>query len=771
MAHVPPLSAVRRDGRPPGAPRGSRPARPGSAGQPQQGLTWPAVQTQPAQLQRAQAFDIPAGEAEEHPLNPSPTAPEVGHAHALEPDRRARPGPGRDAHGSGPQHGRHPHAPTQRGPHRADVDPAGEVLPAPVEARVHLHANPQVEVTGGRPGCGHVPHPREPDARAGVDPGRDAHPQDLHLLPQPTAGTGVTGARQPAAASAAQARLALPAPQAHRDPEAATARTDAAAGPPAEPAGDAADDRHAPGRAVEGVLEGDAEVLDEVTTGRRARWPGWRRSAVVSPASLGIGEDLVGLADLLEALRRPGIARVVVGMVSLGQGPKGPLHLGLAGGAVDAQDLVVVPLRPHRSAPLLRSRPASVIPRRPSTRSGSPTLPAGSVQVDGLAQLLEEALGDLLGLAGEAPHLAQEVPLLRSEIPRDHHLDLHELGAPPPGAHIGHALPGQPEGLPVLRAGGDGDLHRPVQRGHLDPVAQSGLDHVDAEVVDHVLVLAPKLGMRLDLEDDVEVAGWAAAQAGLALAGQPDLGAGVDPGRDADAQPAATLHSSLPVAGAARGAQDTAGARARRAGRDVDHRAEDRLGLPAHLSPAAARAARLPARAGLGTGAAARLAGDEPWHLDLLLRPPVGLLEADGQVVAQVVAPCRAGGGPAAEAAALEPAEPGRPLAHTRLAHAGVPEHVVGTPLLRVGEDRIGLVDLLETLGGGGITRVAVRMVLHGQPAEGPFEVVLAGVPPDAQDLVVVALDRQRLFGVRGRPGDPHQGGPQNSIVHAVAGA
>ena len=67
-------------------------------------------------------------------------------------------------------------------------------------------------------------------------------------------------------------------------------------------------------------------------------------------------------------------------------------------------------------------------------------------------------------------------------------------------------------------------------------------------------------------------------------------------------------------------------------------------------------------------------------------------------------------------------------------------ELVVGGALLRVLQDLVGLVDLLEPLLGRLVARVAVRVVLHGELAEGPLELGFLGALGHAEDLVVVAL-------------------------------
>src|SRR5206468_3101011 len=161
---------------------------------------------------------------------------------------------------------------------------------------------------------------------------------------------------------------------------------------------------------------------------------------------------------------------------------------------------------------------------------------------------------------------------------------------------------------------------------------------------------------------------------GLALAGEPDACAVLDPGWDVDVERALLAHAALAAAGAARPLDDLAGPVAGRAGA-LDR--EEALGR-AHLPVAAAGLARR----GLGAGIAGTLA-----------------------------------------AAAFE---------------RGVAEAVVGGALLLVLEDLVGFADVLELLLGRLVARVAVRVMLHGELAIGPLELVAARPPVHAEQFVVI---------------------------------
>src|SRR5262249_62233127 len=71
-------------------------------------------------------------------------------------------------------------------------------------------------------------------------------------------------------------------------------------------------------------------------------------------------------------------------------------------------------------------------------------------------------------------------------------------------------------------------------------------------------------------------------------------------------------------------------------------------------------------------------------------------------------------------------------------------EAVVLLPLLRVGEDVVGALDLLEALLRGGVARIRVRVVLARELAVRLLDLVLARRSRDAEGLVQVLNGCQR---------------------------
>ena len=115
-------------------------------------------------------------------------------------------------------------------------------------------------------------------------------------------------------------------------------------------------------------------------------------------------------------------------------------------------------------------------------------------------------------LSSQSADLSQKILLLRVEVLRHDDLDDHELVAPPAASNLGHASSAQLEGLAVLSAGRDRHLDQAVERGDLDSVSKRGLDHVDLQFEDDILVLPLKQGMRPNSDHDIKIARTAVLQ-------------------------------------------------------------------------------------------------------------------------------------------------------------------------------------------------------------------------------------------------------------------
>lgn len=140
------------------------------------------------------------------------------------------------------------------------------------------------------------------------------------------------------------------------------------------------------------------------------------------------------------------------------------------------------------------------------------------------------------------------------------------------------------------------------------------------------------------------------------------------------------------------------------------------------------------------------LAGLHTGHLDLGVHAKNGVLEADLEIVADVLAALRAIAPAAAATAAEEIAETsaeevaenvaeigesvGVEAAGCALAlQAGVAKAVIGGPFLRVAEDAVCLGGFLKLIFRRRIVGVMIGMVLPGEPAVRGLNIRLAGLP------------------------------------------
>src|SRR4051794_36326876 len=117
----------------------------------------------------------------------------------------------------------------------------------------------------------------------------------------------------------------------------------------------------------------------------------------------------------------------------------------------------------------------------------------------------------------------------------DHDLDVEIADVA--GAQHRHALALEAELLARLRA--LRDLHlgvRTIERRHHDLAAERRRDHRDRHTAEEVGGVALEEGVRLDREEDVEIARRPALQPGLALAGEADPGAVLDARRHVDGE-------------------------------------------------------------------------------------------------------------------------------------------------------------------------------------------------------------------------------------------
>src|SRR5579863_2911291 len=338
--------------------------------------------------------------------------------------------------------------------------------------------------------------------------------------------------------------------------------------------------------------------------------------------------------------------------------------------------------------------------------------------------------------------LPEQFFLLLVKAYRRLHLHAAEEVAHRAATHGFHALAAQAEHLAGLCLGRDLEGYAAVQGRHFEFAAECGHGEAHGHLAGKIGTVAAEDGMGPDANLHVEVAGGSAVGPRLALAGEPYTVARVHAGRHLHRQRLLLLHPALSVAVRAGVRDDLAPAVAARTG--LLHR-EEAL-LHAHLAAAVAGGAGHGLAALLGAAAVADLAGHERWHVDVHRVAEHRLLEGEGEPEAQVraaVDPLAAATPSAGEDVAEHVAEDvaehvvgveARPAAATTTGtggvgvHARVAELVVRGALLGIGEDLVGFLGFLEVFFRGLVAGVAIRVMLHGEPAVGLLDVGLRGV-------------------------------------------
>src|SRR6185436_516543 len=227
----------------------------------------------------------------------------------------------------------------------------------------------------------------------------------------------------------------------------------------------------------------------------------------------------------------------------------------------------------------------------------------------------------------------QELALAGGEVLRRLDLDLDVHVARHLRAQHRHALALETELLAGLGALRHLDPRLAAVDGrHVDVPAERCRRHGDGHSAENVGAVALEELVRLDRQEDIEVAGRPAAHAGLALAGEANARAVLDARRDVDRQRAFAHHAARAAAGAARVVDDLAASLAGGAGA-LD--GEEAL-AGAHLAGARAGRAGRGLGAGLGAAAGAGLAGDAGGDADLRRLAGERLGQRNLHVVAQV---------------------------------------------------------------------------------------------------------------------------------------
>ena len=257
-----------------------------------------------------------------------------------------------------------------------------------------------------------------------------------------------------------------------------------------------------------------------------------------------------------------------------------------------------------------------------------------------------------------------------------------------------------------------------------------------------------------------QIACGAAVFPGVALSPDGNGLAVVDARRDLGLNGTAFPLQTAAAAGRAGSLDDPALAAAAPAGRGGGEDAHRRLPPHLHLTGAVAVRADLRGRAVGAAGAVAGGTGLIAVYADLLLTAEGGLLKADGHTQTDALAPLGGVGIPplgGTESAAEKAAEDVPQIAEVKAAgvigsaacacacavvgiYPRKAELVITGLLIGVGENLIGLVDLLELLLRFLIVGVQIRVVLPGHFLICFFDLVLRGALINAKNFVIITF-------------------------------
>ena len=161
---------------------------------------------------------------------------------------------------------------------------------------------------------------------------------------------------------------------------------------------------------------------------------------------------------------------------------------------------------------------------------------------------------------------AQLLLLVAAELGGHFHLDADVEVAAAFAGERHDAFFAQAENRAALGAGGDFDGGAAVQAGHFQFATQGGDGEWKGHLAEQVGTIALEHVVIADMEENVQIAGFTAAHAGIAVAGRAQAGAGVHAGGNAQLDAAGALDAAIAAAHRARVGDGFAGAAALRTG-------------------------------------------------------------------------------------------------------------------------------------------------------------------------------------------------------------
>src|SRR6266566_590012 len=324
---------------------------------------------------------------------------------------------------------------------------------------------------------------------------------------------------------------------------------------------------------------------------------------------------------------------------------------------------------------------------------------------------------------------------------------------------VRNSLAPQLEDLAVLRAGRDSQICLTFERRCRDLAAEGRNREGNRDFAIEIIFIALKHRVLLNVKHDVEIARRPAADAGFAISRRTQARAVADTRWDFQFDPAGIFDPPFAAAFVTWLFNNLSGSPAARTGL----RHLEKTARTDHLPASAAGWTIDRARAGLGAAAVALIASIQLTNFDLFLRAKRRFLQCNLHVVTQIGTTLpfvRATGAntttkktlenSAATAAEdlpenieriVESAAKAAPAVRKR----GVSVPIVGSPLISVDQDVVGLAQFLKFFLGVRIIRILVRMELDRELAIGALDFILVRTPGHPEHFVVVAFGSRHL--------------------------
>jgi len=311
---------------------------------------------------------------------------------------------------------------------------------------------------------------------------------------------------------------------------------------------------------------------------------------------------------------------------------------------------------------------------------------------------------------------------------------------------VGDTLFLEAEDPAILTASGYLQGKPVIQGWYLHLVSQSRLSEVYRQFIQDVVTISLKELMFSQRKSNIKVPRGTSVSTNIPFTAESNLNAIIDASRHLNGDLARLALLSLTFAVRAGIGYDSALTTTLAAGSYIYELAEYAALSLAHLPRTIADRASFGLAPWLASGAMTNRAYLSSYYFHLLLTAENRLLKGNSQAIMQVVTSLR----PSTSCCASTAEEGFKDVpkaskvkafktSATKPLGSGMSKSVVGSTLLRIAENLVGLINLLKPLLSP-VILVAIRMGLHRQLPERLLDLGRGGVLVDAENIIVIAL-------------------------------